>query len=161
MSPLRRQSTTSPPAGTAARRAAWMRVLALAEPAALEQAVKALGPLPAHHPLRAPESGMAMVRARSGGTGAQFNLGEMSVTRCAVTLDGGAMGVAYVQGRGRRHAEQAAVLDALLQQDDWHDRIQAEVITPLAQAHSERAQRQAHVAAQTQVEFFTMVRGED
>lgn len=104
---------------------------------------------------------MAMVRARSGGTGAQFNLGEMSITRCAVTLEGGIMGVAYVQGRERQHAEQAAILDALLQRDDWHDRIQSQVIAPLAQAHHERAQHRARVAAQTQVEFFTMVRGED
>ena len=154
-------STTSPPTETAARRAAWMRVLALAESAALDQAVKALGPLPEHRALRAPERGMAMVRARSGGTGAQFNLGEMSITRCAITLDGGIMGVSYVQGRDRRHAEQAAVLDALLQREDWHDRVQSQVITPLAQTHQARAQHQAHVAAQTQVEFFTMVRGED
>jgi len=161
MSASTRSSTTSPPPDAAARRAAWMRVLALAEPAALEQAVKTLGPLPPHRALRAPERGMAMVRARSGGTGAQFNLGEMSVTRCAVTLEGGIMGVAYVQGRERQHAEQAAVLDALLQRDDWHDRIQSQVIEPLAQAHHERAQHRARVAAQTQVEFFTMVRGED
>ena len=155
------QTTPSSSAADAPRRAAWMRVLALAEPQALAQAVQALGPLPAHSTLRPPESGMAMVRARSGGTGAQFNLGELSVTRCAVTLDGGTMGVGYVPGRARGHAEQAAVLDALLQRDDWHDRIQAGVIAPLARAHAERAQRQARVAAQTQVEFFTMVRGED
>src|SRR5690606_41318838 len=101
------QATPTLSADTAAR-AAWMRVLALAEPAALERAVQGLGPLPAHRTLRAAENGMAMVRARSGGTGAQFNLGEMSVTRCAVTLDGGVMGVRYVHGRGRRHAEPAA-----------------------------------------------------
>ncbi|MCD0505491.1 phosphonate C-P lyase system protein PhnG, partial [Bordetella petrii] len=117
--------------------------------------------LPAHNTLRPAESGMAMVRARAGGTGAQFNLGEMTITRCAVTLDDGTMGVGYVPGRSRRHAEHAAVLDALLQQDAWHDRIQAGVIKPLARAHAERARRQAQVAAQTQVEFFTMVRGED
>jgi len=152
---------TSPPADAVVRRAAWMRVLALAEPDALDEAVQALGALPPHRALRNPERGMAMVRARSGGTGAQFNLGEMSITRCAVTLDDGVMGVAYVQGRERRHAEQAAVLDALLQRADWHDRIQSMVIAPLAQAHSARAQHQARVAAQTQVEFFTMVRGED
>ncbi|MBO9355067.1 phosphonate C-P lyase system protein PhnG [Bordetella petrii] len=151
----------TPVADAAARRAAWMRVLALAEPAALDQAVQALGPLPPHSTLRPAESGMAMVRARSGGTGAQFNLGEMSITRCAVTLESGTMGVAYVPGRARRHAERAAVLDALLQRGDWHDRIQAGVIAPLARAHAERARHQARVAAQTQVEFFTMVRGED
>ncbi|GAB1575466.1 phosphonate C-P lyase system protein PhnG [Bordetella petrii] len=154
------QATSTLSADRAAR-AAWMRVLALAEPAALERAVQGLGPLPPHSTLRPAENGMAMVRARSGGTGAQFNLGEMSVTRCAVTLDGGIMGVGYVPGRGRRHAEQAALLDALLQRDDWRARVQAEVIEPLARDLAERAERRSRVAARTQVEFFTMVRGED
>ncbi len=40
-----------------------------------------------------------MVRGRAGGTGAPFNLGEMTVTRCSVTLDDGRVGHAYVPGR--------------------------------------------------------------
>lgn len=144
-----------------AQRAAWMRVLSLASPAALEGAFSALGRVPAHQLLRPAQTGMAMVRARSGGTGARFNLGEMTVTRCAVTLDGGVVGVAYVQGRSLRHAEQAAVADALLQRPDWHDTVQAQLIEPLARAHADKVERQARVAAQTKVEFFTMVRGED
>ena len=98
-----------------AQRAAWMRVLALADPAMLEGAFGALGGVPSHQMLRPAQTGMAMVRARSGGTGARFNLGEMTVTRCAVSLDNGVVGIAYVQGRSLRHAEQAAVADALLQ----------------------------------------------
>ncbi|MGE6916330.1 phosphonate C-P lyase system protein PhnG [Achromobacter kerstersii] len=144
-----------------AQRAAWMRVLSLASPAALEGAFSALGQLPGHQMLRPAQTGMAMVRARSGGTGARFNLGEMTVTRCAVTLDGGVVGVAYVQGRSLRHAEQAAVADALLQLPDWHDTVQTQLIQPLARAHADKVDRQARVAAQTKVEFFTMVRGED
>lgn len=144
-----------------APRAAWMRVLSLASPAALEGAFSALGSLPAHQMLRPAQTGMAMVRARSGGTGARFNLGEMTVTRCAVTLGEGVVGVAYVQGRSLRHAEQAAVADALLQLPDWHDTVQAHLIQPLTRLHAERVERQAQVAAQTKVEFFTMVRGED
>lgn len=142
-------------------RAAWLRVLALAEPEALSDAYQKLSPIPDYRILRAPERGMAMVRARAGGTGIQFNLGEVTVTRCAVALDGDVMGVAYVQGRGGRHAEQAAVLDGLLQLEHWHGRVHSEVIAPLSRRHEERAKQHAHVAAQTQVEFFTMVRGED
>ncbi len=144
-----------------ARRAAWMRVLALADPAALDGAFGALAGLPPHRALRPAQTGMAMVRARSGGTGARFNLGEMTVTRCAVTMDDGVVGIAYVQGRSLRHAEQAAIADALLQMPDWHETVQAQLIQPLARQHAERAERQARVAAQTKVEFFTMVRGED
>ena len=40
----------------------------------------------------------------------------MTVTRCAVELDDGTLGHAYVGGRDRRHAELAAVFDALLQE---------------------------------------------
>ncbi|WP_459618280.1 phosphonate C-P lyase system protein PhnG [Bordetella sp. 2513F-2] len=149
----------SPNPDAGARRA-WMRVLALADPAELDRAYAALGELPARQWLRKPETGMAMVRARSGGTGSQFNLGEITVTRCAVTLDG-VMGVAYVRGRAARHAEQAAVADALLQLPRWHERVQAGLVEPLAQAIAARREARARQAAQTKVDFFTLVRGED
>ena len=161
------QSETANQANAA--RAAWLRILALAQSDALDAAYSQLGDvaaLPGYRLLRKPESGMAMVRARAGGTGAQFNLGEMSVTRCAVVLDetegqAATAGVAYIQGRGTRHAEQAAVLDALLQRPAWHQRVHDVVIAPLAQALTERAAHQAATAAQTRVEFLTMARGED
>ncbi|AZG12254.1 phosphonate C-P lyase system protein PhnG [Cupriavidus pauculus] len=166
------QNETAGPADAAnTARAAWLRVLALAQSDALDAACARLfaaAPAPGYRLLRKPESGMAMVRARAGGTGAQFNLGEMSVTRCAVVLDTpdtpdaqAIAGMAYVQGRGQRHAEQAALLDALLQRPDWHQRVQDAVIAPLAQAMADRAARQAATAAQTRVEFFTMARGDD
>ncbi|MGO4327683.1 phosphonate C-P lyase system protein PhnG [Cupriavidus sp. 2TAF22] len=163
-STARAAGDTSPAHAGHAARAAWLRELALAAPEALEQAFGQLGTVPAHRMLRKPESGMAMARARAGGTGAQFNLGEVSVTRCAVTMEsdtGGVVGVGYVQGRTHRQAERIAVLDALLQLPGWHERVQAAVIAPLAQARVARSAHQAAVAAQTKVEFFTMVRGED
>jgi alpha-D-ribose 1-methylphosphonate 5-triphosphate synthase subunit PhnG len=152
-------------------RQGWLRLLALADTDALDGAYTRLGqlaPLPAYRLLRKPESGMAMVRGRAGGTGAQFNLGEISVTRCAVVLEGaggnndeGIAGVAYVQGRDSRHVEQAAVLDALLQRPDWHERVQRMVLAPIASGLAQRAAREAATVAQTRVEFFTMARGED
>lgn len=144
-----------------AARAAWMRVMALAEPEALANAYATLGALPGYRKLRAPETGMAMVRGRAGGTGAQFNVGEVSVTRCTVAFDDGVVGTAYVSGRAPRKAEQAAVLDGLLQMPAWHARVQEGVIEPLARAHADKMARRAAIAAQTRVDFFTMVRGED
>ncbi|NSX13721.1 phosphonate C-P lyase system protein PhnG [Cupriavidus taiwanensis] len=164
------QSETARPDVPAAHaaRAAWLRSLAMAPTEALDGAYQRLAQaqaLPAYRLLRQPESGMAMVRGRAGGTGAQFNLGEITVTRCAVVLEDGAAdapaGVAYVQGRSTRHAEQAAVLDALLQRPAWHQRVRELVLAPLADAHASRAAQAAATAAQTRVEFFTMVRGED
>nr|WP_306848353.1 phosphonate C-P lyase system protein PhnG [Cupriavidus necator] len=161
-------ATKATKATTHAARAAWLRILTTAPAEALDGQYQRLAQaqvLPGYRLLRKPESGMAMVRARAGGTGAQFNLGEITVTRCAVVLEDGvaepAAGVAYVQGRSVRHAEQAAVLDALLQHPAWHQRVQELVLAPLADARDGRAAQAAATAAQTRVEFFTMVRGED
>lgn len=146
---------------TAARRA-WMGLLARARPDDLADRLAALiGPdLPAHALLRAPEIGAVMVRGRAGATGDAFNLGEMTVTRCALRLEAGAVGHAYVQGRDRDHARRAAIVDALMQTDRAAE-VRAGVLDPLAAEEAERRQARAARAAATKVEFFTMVRGED
>ena len=141
-------------------RARWISLLAKAPRKTLNEAAMRYGDLPAYLWLRRPEIGLAMVRARTGGTGAQFNLGEMSVTRCALRLQSGQMGVAYVAGRDTRHAELAAVFDALMQ-SDARDRVAQIVLHPI-EAALLAEQAQAHARAQaTKVEFMTMVRGED
>src|SRR5262245_56280426 len=96
--------------------------------------------------LRAPESGLAMVRARAGGTGAKFNLGEMTVTRCALRLESGAVGVAYIAGRSHRKAELAALADAWLNTPEARERVERELIEPLRvrlEAEAARQQRKA------------------
>jgi alpha-D-ribose 1-methylphosphonate 5-triphosphate synthase subunit PhnG len=138
-------------------RAQWMGLLARARPARLAE----LAPdLPAHSLLRPPEIGSVMVRGRQGGTGAPFNLGEMTVTRCSVRLDCGTVGHAWVQGRDRDHARRAAVLDAALQTGLCAD-LSASVLAPLVADEAARHAAQAERAGATRVEFFTMVRGED
>lgn len=111
--------------------------------------------------LRKPELGLVMVRGRAGGTGAPFNLGELTVTRCALQLEDGTIGQGYVQGRDKRHAERVAVIDALLQQDGNHERLLVSVIEPLKARQIERKLKQSRKSATTKVEFFTMVRGGD
>jgi alpha-D-ribose 1-methylphosphonate 5-triphosphate synthase subunit PhnG len=139
-------------------RQAWMGVLARTDPAALELAVGSLDPAPVWTRLRAPETGMVMVRGCAGGDGAQFNLGEMTVTRCAVRLACGTVGHAYVAGRDQRKAELAAVLDALLQTDAHGPPLKAGLIA--AEAARQRAKREDALrrAAATKVDFFSMVR---
>lgn len=143
-----------------ADRAAWMSVLAQAEPSLLEAALKALGPAPAHDWLRAPERGTAMVRGRAGAVGAPFNLGEMTVTRCALSLECGAVGHAYVPGRDAGHATRAALCDALMQTGRAEE-LETRVLAPLRAARAAAAARRAGRAEGTKVDFFTMVRGED
>jgi alpha-D-ribose 1-methylphosphonate 5-triphosphate synthase subunit PhnG len=74
---------------------------------------------------------------------------------------GGALGQAWVRGRDLRHAERAAVLDALLQDDRRRPALEETVIEPLAQAREARRRAVTARAAATRVDFFTMVRGED
>jgi alpha-D-ribose 1-methylphosphonate 5-triphosphate synthase subunit PhnG len=101
-----------------------------------------------------------MVQGRAGGTGAAFNLGEMTVTRCTLRLADGRVGHAVVQGRDRAHAARAALVDALMQGAEAAD-LRAAVLAPLAAEEGARRADLAQKAAATRVEFFTLVRGED
>lgn len=84
----------------------------------------------------------------------------MSVTRCALRLATGETGVAYVAGRDQRHAEWAAIFDALMQ-GEHGPAVETNIIKPLeALLQQKREQLQAEAQA-TRVEFMTMVRGED
>lgn len=145
---------------TAARQR-WMGILARTPLPRLEEAFAALPAPPAFEHLRRPEIGSALVRARAGGSGQRFNMGEMTVTRCSVRLECGAVGHAYVAGRSRRHAELAAVFDALLQTRRHQWSLLRDLIEPQAEALAQARAAVAAEAAATRVEFFTMVRGED
>lgn len=136
-------------------RAATLGLLARA-PAARLQVL--LPHLPDHVTLRPPETGTVMVRARQGGTGAPFNLGEITVTRASVRL-GAAVGHAWVQGRDRDHALRAAVIDALMQ-TPAAEGLERTVLAPLRAEEEVRRAAGAARAAATKVEFFTLVRGE-
>ena len=152
--------STGDGAGTEAR-GRWMSVLAQASAAELEAAWADLADKPDYARVRGPEVGLVMVRGRAGGTGVQFNLGEMTVTRCTVSVAGGDTGHAYVGGRSLRHAELAAVFDALLQDPARSDRLDVSLVTPLETVQRERRRQVAARSAPTRVEFFTVVRGED
>jgi alpha-D-ribose 1-methylphosphonate 5-triphosphate synthase subunit PhnG len=141
-------------------RQAWMQVLACAESQDLEAACRRLAPLPPYRFVRRPETGMVMVQARAGSVGRAFNMGEATLTRCTLQLDDGPTGTAYVLGRAPRHAELAALFDALLQDPARANELQATVIAPLASKQKARQTEQARRTAATKVDFFTMARGE-
>lgn len=153
-------------------RQSWMATLARAALHQLEQATASIPRLPSYDFLRPPEIGLAMVQGRTGGTGQPFYLGEMTITRCVVRVGapgedavasqfpaGGIVGFGYVAGRSHRHAELAALCDALLQHPLWHDLIQTQVIVPLQAIAQQQQQQQQRQAESTQVNFFTLVRG--
>ncbi|NVO27254.1 phosphonate C-P lyase system protein PhnG [Donghicola sp. C2-DW-16] len=135
----------------------YMGVLARARP---DRLAALLPDLPDHTWLRAPEIGTTMVRGRVGASGAPFNLGEMTVTRCTLQLADGAVGHAYVQGRDKGHATRAALIDALIQSGQQPE-VTTPLLTTLRTEETERRRIRDAKAAATKVEFFTMVRGED
>lgn len=135
-------------------------MLARATRPELEKAWALLGALPPLAHVRPAESGMVMLRGRVGGTGDAFNLGEASVTRCALRVGSGALGVGYALGRDRRKAELIAVLDALLQDPARHADLMREVVEPLARQQAAQRDATSRAAAASKVEFFTFVRGQ-
>ena len=141
-------------------RKAWMGLLAKARQGRAASLLDAAMPRPDFTWLRPPEVGAVMVRGRTGGTGAPFNLGEMSVTRACLQLADGTVGHAYIQGRNKQDAETAALIDALMQTDAADD-VRNNVLTPLETEALARRTARAAKAAATKVEFFTMARGED
>lgn len=140
-----------------AERSRWMGLLARAPVALLEAWAAKRGTEPFTW-LRRPETGLVMVRARAGGSGDKFNLGEMTVTRCALRLGGGAVGVAYVAGRSHRKAELAALADARLQHPGTRAQTLAELVEPLRQRLDAEAARMQRRAQATRVDFFTVAR---
>ena len=132
-----------------------MAILARASAEELSARLAALGPLSEAETLRAPETGLVMVRGRAGGDGDAFNLGEMTVTRCAVRL-GAHIGHAYIAGRDHSKARLAALLDAALQDQALQPALLQSIIEPLARAQQAARATEARKAAATRVDFFTM-----
>lgn len=157
--PERPETAPEPAPDTEARRA-WMSRLARAPEARLAALWAASGLDPDFAWLRAPESGAVMLRGRAGAVGAAFNLGEMTVTRCALRLACGTVGHAMTQGRSKEKARIAALCDALMQ-GAQAGRVRAAILDPLEREAEARAAARAARAASTRVEFFTMVRGEN
>lgn len=147
------------PLAAQARRRDWLSVLTRAPTEELEACAGRAGPLPPVEIIRRAEVGMVMLRGRVAGTGDAFNLGEASLTRCAVRL-GGALGVGYVLGRDRRKAELVALFDALLQDEQRASTWMREVVEPLRARQGRERDAASRAAASSRVDFFTMVRGE-
>ena len=155
------QTDDHAPPPAQAERQEWMALLARAPEPLLDAALM-------HHVqaqpqwLRRPETGLMMVQGRAGGTGDRFNLGEVTVTRCALRVASARhdapVGVAYVLGRNHRQAQMAALADALLQDPAHRPLLEAALLTPVRQ-HLALKQAQRHQRAQTtKVDFLTVAR---
>jgi alpha-D-ribose 1-methylphosphonate 5-triphosphate synthase subunit PhnG len=142
-------------------RAQWLALLARAPLALLEDVLQPYVQATPHW-LRKPETGLMMVEARTGGTGERFNLGEMTVTRCALRLSNAPIhrhvGIAYIVGRSHRHAYLAAVADALLLDDSARNELEQSLLNPVRELlAANKTARQAR-ANTSKVDFFTVAR---
>lgn len=116
--------------------------------------------------LRKPEIGMVMAVGRVGSTGEPFNVGEITVTRCALKLDCGIVGVGYLRGRNEEHATIMALIDGLAQKHQASEKIAdknryLKLADILQKVLSQKKQAKRRVVEPSKVDFFTMVRGED
>ncbi len=140
----------------------WMAVLAKADWEQLDTLWQQNKVVCDYKLVRGPETGLVMAQGRMGGSGAPFNVGEITVTRCSVRLSrGDIMGHSYVMGRNRKHAETAALIDGLMQDPGVGPQVESDIIVPLQKVHAARRQNAQSKAAATKVDFFTLVRGED
>lgn len=151
--------SSSSQAQTTEPRGAALAVLNAAAAEDLKQLWNQWDPKPTYQLVRGPETGLVMVRGRTGGGGAPFNLGEATVTRASVRLASDEIGHAYCLGRDGQKAEIIAVFDALWQRDGAM--IETLVLAPLRAAALAADEKRRQETAATKVDFFTMVRGED
>jgi len=138
----------------------WMSVLAHSRPDELLAHWQTLNLSPQFERIRAAETGLTQLQGRMGGTGKRFVMGDMTITRAVIQLDGGVYGYSNVSGRNKPHAELCAVIDALLQMQGMDELLHKRVIAPLAALQQERRQQRAREVASSRVDFFTLVRGE-
>ena len=110
--------------------------------------------------LREPEIGSIMVQGKAGATGDNFNVGEVTITRCSLNLDKKIQGHGYVQGRSKNKSKIAALCDALMQTNK-KEIIRRNILDKLAKYKAKKRDEILSKTEATKVDFFTMVRGED
>ena len=110
--------------------------------------------------LREPEIGSIMVQGKAGATGDNFNVGEVTITRCSLNLDKKIQGHCYVQGRNKYKSKIAALCDALMQTEK-KEIIKRNIIDKLIKYKNNKRNEILSKTEATKVDFFTLVRGED
>ncbi|MBT9372568.1 MULTISPECIES: phosphonate C-P lyase system protein PhnG [unclassified Rhizobium] len=140
-----------------AERKEWMGVLARAPIDLLRAAFDGCRERERARWLVEPEIGLLQLRAKAPVTGTPFHLGEATITRCVVDVDG-RRGYAVVLGRDPERAEIAAVFDALLQEPQLRACLAQELLQPAKVAIGERRRSKADAAQATAAHFFTAAR---
>lgn len=144
-----------------AARQEWMKLLSRAPQEMLEQSLSQHVHAQPQW-LRQPEIGLMMIQGRTGGSGERFNLGEITVTRCALKLTDsslqGHVGVSYVLGRNHRRAKLAAIADALLQEPAQREQLEITLLRPVRLHLQQLMIARTKRAQSTKVDFMTVAR---
>ncbi len=141
-------------------RESWIGLLAGADPADLESALEELNTGWDYALIAGPETGMLMVQAKADGSNSRFNLGELTVSKCILEIQGKYLGTGWVMGSDLRHAELAALFDGLLQDPAHHDQLMETLVPRLEEKQRMKTKALLKDASDTKVEFFTLKRGE-
>ena len=136
-----------------------LEICSVAEPEALERIVAGLGPVSGHLMLRPPETGLLMARGRICGEGRLFNLGEILVSRCVLSIEG-RVGVGYAISPDPRAAELSAILDSLGESPSHREKVEESLIE-LERLREEKILAEEKETMSTKVDFFTIARGDD
>lgn len=142
------------------RRQNWIWLLSNADATDLSTEFRALESAVSWHCITGPETGLLMVQARADGTGGRFFMGEVSVTKCVVEIDGKYMGYGMITGSDHDHARLAALFDGLLQHPAYHDALENGLLARLSEKRKKAARDLESCVAETRVNFFTLKRGE-
>ena len=100
-----------------------------------------------------------MVQGRMGAVGDQFNLGEITVTRCSLKIKGGVVGHGYSKGRNKEKVKIIALCDALSQTSKVK-KVKKYILEPLEIEETKNKKVEKEKAEATKVDFFTMARGD-
>ncbi|MFH2093346.1 MAG: phosphonate C-P lyase system protein PhnG [Pseudomonadota bacterium] len=138
----------------------WIGLLGSADPADLESALEKLNHSIEFTHIVKPETGMLMVQAKADGSNSRFNLGEITVSKCILEINGQYMGAGWTMGSNLRHAELAALFDGLFQDPLLQETLNQTLIPLLKDKQLAKDERRLKDAADTKVEFFTLKRGE-
>ena len=137
-----------------------LSVLSKSNQSDIQEAWDSVGLSPEYTLLKQPEIGMVMVKAKTGGDGAPFNMGEMTVTRTILQLASHELGYGYTAGRDKQKSLTIALADACYQVDAWKALIDQELLAPLQETLRQKESQHQEKVDGTKVNFFTMVRGE-
>jgi alpha-D-ribose 1-methylphosphonate 5-triphosphate synthase subunit PhnG len=142
------------------QRQRWMSALAQAPIDVLEFVWREMEGTISYRFVEKPAVSTVTVRVRGVGAGWGLALGEMRVSRCSVQLPQGTIGHGYVAGRDLRHAELAAVFDALLQDPSRRPVLETRLIAPMLRAAGSSVAGGDPWEAATRAQPFTVTCGE-